>query len=100
MPRTGRIHPATQTFMALRLKVNGELEELEKMLRLVPERLRSGGQVRGFDIHVDGRPDSETGISGACARGAGDDSDEACRQARGGRSIGESGVAQCKTAGA
>src|SRR6185437_9013140 len=26
VPRTGRIHPATQTFMALRLKVNGELE--------------------------------------------------------------------------
>ncbi len=33
VPRTGRIHPATQTFMALRLKVNGELEELEQFLR-------------------------------------------------------------------
>jgi len=43
-PRTGRIHPATQTFMALRLKVNGELEELEQLLRLAPERLRSGGR--------------------------------------------------------
>ncbi len=44
VPRTGRIHPATQTFMALRLKVNGELDELEELLRLVPGRLRSGGR--------------------------------------------------------
>lgn len=44
VPRTGRIHPATQTFMALRLKVNGELEELETMLRQVPERIRTGGR--------------------------------------------------------
>jgi len=43
-PRTGRIHPATQTFMALRLKVNGELEELDELLRIVPERLRSAGR--------------------------------------------------------
>ncbi|MBV9404250.1 MAG: 16S rRNA (cytosine(1402)-N(4))-methyltransferase RsmH [Acidobacteriaceae bacterium] len=41
VPRTGRIHPATQTFMALRLKVNGELEELRELLRVVPEHLRS-----------------------------------------------------------
>jgi 16S rRNA (cytosine1402-N4)-methyltransferase len=44
VPRTGRIHPATQTFMALRLKVNEEFEELEQLLRLVPERLQSGGR--------------------------------------------------------
>jgi 16S rRNA (cytosine1402-N4)-methyltransferase len=44
VPRTGRIHPATQTFMALRLKVNGELEELDELLRIAPGRLRSGGR--------------------------------------------------------
>ncbi len=44
VPRTGRIHPATQTFMALRLKVNGELEDLHELLRVVPERLRSGAR--------------------------------------------------------
>jgi 16S rRNA (cytosine1402-N4)-methyltransferase len=44
VPRTGRIHPATQTFMALRLKVNEEFEELDQLLRLVPERLRAGGR--------------------------------------------------------
>jgi 16S rRNA (cytosine1402-N4)-methyltransferase len=44
VPRTGRLHPATQTFMALRLEVNREFEELDKMLRLVPGYLRSGGR--------------------------------------------------------
>jgi 16S rRNA (cytosine1402-N4)-methyltransferase len=44
VPRTGRIHPATQTFMALRLKVNEEFDELDQLLRLAPERLRSGGR--------------------------------------------------------
>lgn len=44
VPRTGRMHPATQTFMALRLEVNRELEELDEMLRIVPEHLQSGGR--------------------------------------------------------
>jgi 16S rRNA (cytosine1402-N4)-methyltransferase len=45
VPRTGRIHPATQTFMALRLKVNDELEELDQLLRIAPGRLRPGGRL-------------------------------------------------------
>jgi 16S rRNA (cytosine1402-N4)-methyltransferase len=45
VPRTGRLHPATQTFMALRLKVNGELEELDGLLGTAPGRLRSGGRL-------------------------------------------------------
>jgi 16S rRNA (cytosine1402-N4)-methyltransferase len=44
VPRTGRIHPATQTFMALRLRVNGEAEELDQLLRLTPERLKTSGR--------------------------------------------------------
>ncbi len=44
VPRTGRMHPATQTFMALRLKVNQELEELETLLRTAPEHIRPGGR--------------------------------------------------------
>ena len=44
VPRMGKIHPATQTFMALRLKVNGEFEELEKLLQLAPERIKPGGR--------------------------------------------------------
>lgn len=44
VPRTGRIHPATQTFMALRLKVNEELEELDGLLKNAPPRLKPGGR--------------------------------------------------------
>ena len=44
VPRTGRIHPATQTFMALRLKVNDELGELDTLLEQVPKRLKAGGR--------------------------------------------------------
>jgi 16S rRNA (cytosine1402-N4)-methyltransferase len=44
VPRTGRIHPATQTFMALRLKVNREVEELEELLRVVPGLINAGGR--------------------------------------------------------
>jgi 16S rRNA (cytosine1402-N4)-methyltransferase len=44
VPRTGRIHPATQTFMALRLNVNDELGELDSLLAEVPKRLNSGGR--------------------------------------------------------
>lgn len=44
VPRTGKIHPATQTFMALRLQVNQEFDELEHLLRDGPERLKSGGR--------------------------------------------------------
>jgi 16S rRNA (cytosine1402-N4)-methyltransferase len=45
VPRTGRLHPATQTFMALRLVVNEELEELDSLLAIAPEIVRSGGRI-------------------------------------------------------
>ena len=44
VPRTGRIHPATQTFMALRLKVNSEFEELDQLLKIAPALLKPGGR--------------------------------------------------------
>lgn len=44
VPRTGRIHPATQTFMALRLRVNREFDELQELLRLAPRFLKPGGR--------------------------------------------------------
>jgi len=44
-PRTGRLHPATKTFMALRLAVNSEQEELASLLELTPELVRGGGRV-------------------------------------------------------
>ena len=45
VPRTGKIHPATQTFMALRIAVNEENEELEALLGAVPKLVGPGGRV-------------------------------------------------------
>jgi 16S rRNA (cytosine1402-N4)-methyltransferase len=44
-PRTGRLHPATQTFMALRLAVNEELEELDRFLEIAPQVTAGGGRI-------------------------------------------------------
>jgi 16S rRNA (cytosine1402-N4)-methyltransferase len=44
-PRTSRVHPATQTFMALRMKVNEEPEELDRLLKTGPELLHPGGRM-------------------------------------------------------
>jgi 16S rRNA (cytosine1402-N4)-methyltransferase len=45
VPRTGRLHPATQTFMALRMAVNDEPGELDRLLAIGPGLLRSGGRM-------------------------------------------------------
>src|SRR5581483_12017714 len=45
VPRTGRLHPATQTFMALRMAVNEEQEELDALLRVAPQLTASGGRI-------------------------------------------------------
>ena len=44
VPRTEKIHPATRTFMALRLAVNRELEELDALLESLPELVKPGGR--------------------------------------------------------
>ena len=45
VPRTGKLHPATQTFMALRLVVNREMEELDALLAALPRLVKPGGRV-------------------------------------------------------
>jgi 16S rRNA (cytosine1402-N4)-methyltransferase len=44
-PPTRRIHPATQTFMALRRWVNREHEELAALLAIAPEVVKPGGRI-------------------------------------------------------
>ncbi|MBI3473734.1 MAG: 16S rRNA (cytosine(1402)-N(4))-methyltransferase RsmH [Candidatus Solibacter usitatus] len=44
-PRTGRLHPATKVFMALRIAVNDELGQLDRLLALAPELTRAGGRI-------------------------------------------------------
>lgn len=45
VPRTGKLHPATKTFMALRMAVNDEPGELDRLLAVGPELLASGGRM-------------------------------------------------------
>jgi 16S rRNA (cytosine1402-N4)-methyltransferase len=45
VPRAGKFHPATQTFMALRLAVNDEPGELDLFLSAVPDLVKPGGRI-------------------------------------------------------
>ena len=49
--RTGKIHPATQTFMALRIVVNREFEELDALLESMPRLVKPGGRTVMLTFH-------------------------------------------------
>ena len=49
--RYGRIHPATRTFQALRIEVNGELSRIEPALRSAIRVLRKGGRIGVITFH-------------------------------------------------
>jgi 16S rRNA (cytosine1402-N4)-methyltransferase len=49
--RTRRIHPATRTFMALRIAVNRELENIESVLAKTMEFLAPGGRIGVISYH-------------------------------------------------
>lgn len=45
VPRTGRLHPATRTFQALRMEVNDEPGELDRLLAIGPGLVKQGGRM-------------------------------------------------------
>ncbi len=49
--RPRKIHPATKTFQALRIAVNGELQNLAGFLSKVPSLLKSGGRLVVISYH-------------------------------------------------
>ena len=49
--RRGRIHPATRTFQALRIAVNDELGQLDRLLQRAPDWLLPGGLLAIISFH-------------------------------------------------
>jgi len=49
--RVGGVDPATRTFQALRIAVNGELDELESLLRAATRLVRAGGVLAVISFH-------------------------------------------------
>ena len=49
--RSGRIHPATRTFQALRIHVNSEMEHLRETMAMVPRYLSPGGRAAVISYH-------------------------------------------------
>ncbi len=50
-PKMGKTHPATKTFMALRMAVNMELDVLSKLLNSLPKVMKSSGLAGIISFH-------------------------------------------------
>lgn len=50
-PRRGKIHPATRTFAAIRIKLNEELDNLDKILPQLTQLCQPGGRIAIISFH-------------------------------------------------
>ncbi len=46
-----KIHPATRTFQAIRIRVNEELKEIQTLLQIAPALLKAGGRLAVISFH-------------------------------------------------
>lgn len=51
VPRTGKTHPATRVFQAIRMSINDEPRELEAFLQVAPRLLAAGGRLVVIAFH-------------------------------------------------
>ena len=63
-----KLHPATKTFLALRIAVNRELEELGQFLSRTPATLNSGGRWVVLDVPLPRGPSGEARVPARPAR--------------------------------
>ena len=49
--KSDRIHPATRVFQALRIYVNGELDQIASLMESAPKLLRPGGRMVAISFH-------------------------------------------------
>ena len=49
--RRRKLHPAARTFQALRILVNRELANLDRLLAVVPNHLKPGGAIAVISFH-------------------------------------------------
>ena len=93
-----RLHPATKTFLALRIAVNREMEALGQFLSRTPATMNSRRPLGGVELPLGRRPPGQARISRGRASGDAESADQTRDPAGRDRGVGEPKIAKCETA--